>query len=135
MSTYNSGFKGLKPLVQHNWDILGRSCSTRKIHQNALVAAYKKPKNLRDFLVRVKIPRVKEQGTGKEEPPKPRNLSHEKLQILPPYQLNRQDHLYCNGEGLHSQTQHQLQKFQHHLLHVMQKMWDTICGPNQEPPY
>ena len=56
VSTYNTGFQGLRPIVAKNWYILGRSCSTRQIRQQNLVMAFRKPTNLRNILVRTKLP-------------------------------------------------------------------------------
>ena len=46
ITTYNPGFNGLKEVVKKNWDILGRSCTTREIHQRDLLPAFRRPKNL-----------------------------------------------------------------------------------------
>ena len=77
VTTFNPGFRGLKPIVKGNWDILGRSCTTRKIHQNKLIAAYKKPKNLKDHLIRARLPLNKE-TPRKEGPTKPCNPCYTK---------------------------------------------------------
>ena len=56
VSTYNPGFKGLSSIVHRNWDLLGKSCATRQIHQTPITTAYRRPKNLREFLVRARLP-------------------------------------------------------------------------------
>ena len=94
VSTYNPSFKGLKPLVSKNWDILGRSCSTRKLHQTELIATYRKPKNLRDHLVRAKLP-TKDIDPPKPGPPSPCNPCHTKNCRYCP-RLNKTGRIKCN---------------------------------------
>ena len=55
ITTYNPGFNGLKEVVKKNWDILGRSCTTREIHRRDLLPAFRRPKNLWDTLVRARL--------------------------------------------------------------------------------
>ena len=99
VSTYNPGFKGLRPLVQSNWDILGRSCSTRKIHQTKLTAAYRKPKNLKDILVRARLPSKATDRTSQgEDPPKPCNPCHTKNCRYCPH-INKTGRVKCHITG------------------------------------
>ena len=46
----------MKSIVTKNWDILGRSCSTREIYQKKLITAFRKPKSLSDVLVKARLP-------------------------------------------------------------------------------
>ena len=62
--TYSPGFDGLRKLVNQNWDILGRSCSTRRLFEGGTLTAYRRPKNLKDLLVRAKLPSEKPNNTG-----------------------------------------------------------------------
>ena len=55
VTTFNPGFDGLRKIVQDNWDILGSSCATREIFDKKVLTAYRRPKNLRDLLVRAKL--------------------------------------------------------------------------------
>ena len=59
VTSYNPGFQGLKTVVQENWDILGKSCATREIHKKRVLTSFRRPKNLRDALVRAKLPKTK----------------------------------------------------------------------------
>ena len=63
VTTYNPGFLGLQKVVTNNWDILGKSCTTRPIHKNSVITAFKRPKNLKDYLVRAKLKKSKDQPT------------------------------------------------------------------------
>ena len=63
VTTFNTGYCGLKSIVTKNWDILGRSCSTREIHQKKLITAFRKPKSLRDVLVKARLPTRKSPPT------------------------------------------------------------------------
>ena len=51
VTTFSPGFKALGEVVRGNWDTLGRSCSTRAIHENKFLVAHRRPKNLKDLLV------------------------------------------------------------------------------------
>ena len=56
ITRYNPDDSTLKDLVFKNWRILGTSTSTSYIYQKKLMVGYRRPKNLRDLLVRAKIP-------------------------------------------------------------------------------
>ena len=55
VTTYNPGFRGLKSVVEKNWDLLGKSCTTRAIYREQVIGAFKRPKNLRDHLMKAKL--------------------------------------------------------------------------------
>ena len=59
VTTFHPESNVLKGVVAKNWDILGRSCSTREIHSKNVLTAYRRPKNLKDLLVRAKLPKAK----------------------------------------------------------------------------
>ena len=42
-------------MVSKKWDLLGKSCTTRSIHRVPLLAAFRRPTNLKDILVRAKL--------------------------------------------------------------------------------
>ena len=42
--------------MESTWDLLGSSCTTRFIRDKNLVIGYRRPKNLRDILVRIRLP-------------------------------------------------------------------------------
>ena len=58
ITTYIPGFSGLRDIVQKNWGILSRSSTTKKLSEHRLIHGYRRPKNLRDSLVRAKLPKV-----------------------------------------------------------------------------
>ena len=43
-----------KKTVKKNWDILARSCITKKVHRADLMLGYRKPRDLRRYLARAK---------------------------------------------------------------------------------
>ena len=55
-TTYNRSFSGLRDQVESTWDLLGRSITTRPIKEKTLTVGYRRPKSLRDLLVRAKLP-------------------------------------------------------------------------------
>ena len=45
----------LRNMIYNNWDMLGKSPTTDHLHQKHLMCGYKRPKNLRDLLVKAKV--------------------------------------------------------------------------------
>ena len=56
VTTYTPQCNELPTLVKKNWGIVQRSSTTKNLAKKRLVVAYRRPKNLRDILVRAKIP-------------------------------------------------------------------------------
>ena len=50
--TFRPNYQKIPTLVKKNWDILARSCTTKDLHTKDLKIGYRRPKNLKDFLVR-----------------------------------------------------------------------------------
>ena len=75
VTTFSPNQNILKEIVTENWDILGRSCSTRATFEKRLLTAYRRPKNLRDLLVRARLPRPRpeeeEANKGDQNPSNP----------------------------------------------------------------
>ena len=57
-TTYAPSFDGLKRQTRKTWDLLDRATSTRDIHDRGLTIGYRRPKNLRDILVRARLPPI-----------------------------------------------------------------------------
>ena len=55
ITRYNPNDDSLRTIVQNNWDILGTSSTTSHIHQRKLLTGYRRPKNLRDILVKAQV--------------------------------------------------------------------------------
>ena len=58
ITTYHPSDHTLRNLVRNNWDILGQSENTAKLHNKHLTVGYRRPKNLRDALVHAGIARL-----------------------------------------------------------------------------
>jgi hypothetical protein len=56
ITTYNPNFMHLRSIVYDNWEMLGKSPTTQYIHDKKLMCGFRRPKNLRDILVRANIP-------------------------------------------------------------------------------
>jgi hypothetical protein len=56
ITTYNPNFQHLRKIVKNNWDFLGKSPTTDFLYERRLMCGYRRPKNLRDQLVRANIP-------------------------------------------------------------------------------
>ena len=54
-SNYIPKLKGPEHIASKNWEYLGRSKTTRKIHSQGLTKGYRRPRNLRDKLVRARL--------------------------------------------------------------------------------
>ena len=55
ITTYHPSDFSVKNTIFKNWDILGRSNTTDFIHERKLMVGYRRPKNLRDLLVRAQL--------------------------------------------------------------------------------
>ena len=56
ITSYTPQCNELPTLVKKNWGIVQRSSTTKNLAKRRLVVAYRRPKNLRDILVRAKLP-------------------------------------------------------------------------------
>ncbi len=59
ITTFSPEFEGLKPIIQDNWDLLKRSQATKLLAEMRLVFGHRRSKNLRDYLVRAKLPQIR----------------------------------------------------------------------------
>ena len=105
VTTFNPGFHALKELVSDNWDTLGRSCSTRTIFEKGVLTAYRRPKNLRDLLVRAKLPEERRAPTG-EGPSNPCNTKN--YRYCP--RLNRTGRIHCTASGREYVSKHNISR-------------------------
>ena len=88
-TTYNPSFDGLRTQVKKTWDLLERSSSTRHIHTMGLQVEYRRPKNLRDLLVRSKLSPILEDREMTERPDK--KCTNRKCRYCP--LLNTEGHI------------------------------------------
>jgi hypothetical protein len=58
ITTFNPTAYFLRQIVTKNWDLLSRSKSTRLISESKIVFGHRRPKNLRDILVKAKLPQL-----------------------------------------------------------------------------
>ena len=72
VTTYSPKFNDLSEIVKRNWELLERSSTTKKLAESKIIVSYKRPKNLRDYLVRARLPKIT-QGQENEEPTKKTN--------------------------------------------------------------
>ena len=118
-TTYNPAYDGLRSQVKKTWDLLDRLSSTRHVHGAGLQVGYRRPKNLRDLLVRSKLTPISEES----EPTRPVNktCTNRKCQYCP--LLNTEGQVVATVTGRKYRTkQRDLQQQQPHLLHHLQKM-------------
>ena len=54
-TTYNPVYNGLSKQVRKTWDLLDRASSTRDLHDRSVRIGYRRPKNLKDILVKTKL--------------------------------------------------------------------------------
>ena len=100
VTTFSPGFRALKDIVNQNWGMLGRSCSTRDIFEKKVLTAYRRPKNLKDILVRARLPSLKDTTKAYPEtgPPKPSNPCTTKGCRYCP-RLNKTGRIRCSASG------------------------------------
>ena len=53
-TTYREGYQFVPKIIKSNWDILAHSCTTKDVHRSNLKIGYRKPKDLRNYLIRAK---------------------------------------------------------------------------------
>ena len=58
ITTFHPNFRECNKIVQKNWDILDKSSSTRPLIKLNLIKGNRRAKNLRDILVRARLPKV-----------------------------------------------------------------------------
>jgi hypothetical protein len=56
ITTFHPTDNSLRKIVFKNWDLLGKSPTTSFLHDRKLMVGYRRPKNLRDILVRANVP-------------------------------------------------------------------------------
>ena len=68
ITTYAPSFTELKDIVEKNWGILSRSSNTKRLCEHRLIHGYCRPKNLRDSLVRAKLPKLSSEMASSNKP-------------------------------------------------------------------
>ena len=63
ITDYCPGFPGLKPFITENWDLLKCSQGPKILGKNSVIFGYRRPKNLKDVLVRARFPTLTENKT------------------------------------------------------------------------
>jgi hypothetical protein len=56
ITRYNPNFHDLRHIVHNNWEMLGKSQTTDFLFEKKIMCAYKRPKNIRDLVVRANVP-------------------------------------------------------------------------------
>jgi hypothetical protein len=56
ITTYNPNYQQLRHIVHGNWEMLGKSPATDFLYERRLMCGYRRPKNLRDILIRANTP-------------------------------------------------------------------------------
>ena len=72
ITTFHPFFRECDQIITRNWDILDRSSGTRPLMNLNIIRGNRRSKNLRDLLVRARLPRINDQPrTGGNHPPNP----------------------------------------------------------------
>ena len=71
ITTFHPNFRECDKIVERNWDLLDRSSSTRPLIKLDLIKGNRRAKNLRDILVRARLPRL----TPTPRPPSSNNIT------------------------------------------------------------
>ena len=75
ITDHHPSFRAVLDIVSNNWDMLDNSSSTRPLLQIPVVRGFRRPKNLRDLLVRAKLTTPRYTAMGALKPPKERNAN------------------------------------------------------------
>ena len=122
ITTYHPDNHTLQVIISHNWEILQRSSTTNNLGESCPVFGTSRPKNLRDHLVSAK---VKTSQYVKTPSPCCKDINH----------CNTQQCHYCpivDDSGIiTSTTTGHLQELKPGILHLMQSMPETVCGPDR----
>ena len=65
ITDHHPSFRAVLDIVSNNWDMLDNSSSTRPLLQIPVVRGFRRPKNLRDILVRARLTTPDSQGNSK----------------------------------------------------------------------
>jgi hypothetical protein len=65
ITTYNPNFHDLRHIVYDNWEMLGKSPATDFLFEKKLMCGYRRPKNIKDILVRAEIPYKEGDGAAR----------------------------------------------------------------------
>ena len=85
ITMFHPNFRECNKIVQHNWDILDKSSSTRPLLKLNLVKGSRRVRDLRDILVRARLPKALAPGD---------NLNPSKLEVVD--QCNTPRCKYCS---------------------------------------
>ena len=90
ITTFHPSFRECTNIVSRNWDLLDRSSSTRPLMTLRIIKGNRRAKNLRDLLVRARLPRITTQ------PSQPLSLQQRLRTTIPTRTITtRCTRLYC----------------------------------------
>ena len=114
-TTYNPAYDSLRSQVKKTWDLLDRSSSTRHVHGAGLQVGYRRPKNLRDLLVRSKLTPISEES----EPTRPVNktCTNRKCRYCP--LLNTEGQVVATVTGRKYRTKHNVTCNSNNLIYCI----------------
>ena len=98
-TTYNAAYMGLQTQVSSTWDLLGQSSTTRFLQEKPLKLGYRRPKNLRNILVRAKLPNITDDQNNKTTI---RESCKNSMSRYCP-RLNKTGHITWHSTGEHKQ--------------------------------
>jgi hypothetical protein len=87
VTTYHPNDSCLSDIVFNNWDMLGRNLNTDFLHKKTPRVAYRRPKNLRDLLVKADISLTTKKGTNCPVKLETCNLDPNKTVFIPENRL------------------------------------------------
>ena len=114
-TTYNPAYDGLRSQVYKTWDLLDRSSSTRHIHDNGLQVGYRRPKNLRDLLVKSKLTPIMEESQSNKQANK--TCTNRKCRYCP--LLNTDGQIVASVTGRKYRTRHNVTCNSNNLIYCI----------------
>ena len=132
--TYYPNLPKLKQIIRRYHHILQESERLREAIPSLPVIAFRRPRNLGDFLVRSAIPPQTRDS--------PENFCFEarRCRTCPIHRYVRQQ---CHWRGFKIKAARLLQNEQHNLFNTLQEVWSPVCGrnrattplSNEQPPF
>ena len=102
VTTFNPGNRAFSSIIKNNWDTLSRGQSTRNLHQRKILFGYRRPKNIRDFLVKAQLPKTLPSPDQIREKKK---CTTKKCRYCPRLNLSGRIKCHFNGRSYSTMTQ------------------------------
>ena len=116
-TTYTPSFDGLRTQVMKTWDLLDRANSTRQIHERGITVGYRRPKSLRDILVKARLPAEKSPNSGGGELKSEKSCKSKNCRYCPI--LDTTGTIKSHSTGRHYRSRHNVSCNSNNLIYCI----------------